>query len=670
MELQAGPDETAERLTMAGLEIEGIEDIGDDKVLEVNVTPNRPDCLSVLGVAREASAAFGAPLRMPETLVGDAPGSDFRVEIADPELCNRYAGRLITGVAVKESPGWIKQRLEKYGIRSLNNIVDITNYVLIELGHPLHAFDADKLYDRTIRVARAGVERKFLTLDGERMVPPEALMIWDGREPVAIAGIMGGEESAVTSKTVNVFLESAYFDPVSIRRTSRRMGLRSESSYRFERGTDIEFLEKALNRAALLMKETGGGSIHGIVDAYPRKFVPYRVEVEYGRLKALLGAEVEKGHCLDLLSKIGLRAEDSGERISVCPPPYRRDIQEYFDVVEEVARLYGFGKIPVTLPHTALSGAVNKREENLAIVRNAVLKTGLTEVVNYSFMNPSDLDLLSIPEGDIRRRYIQVRNPLRQEESLMRTTLVPAMINNFLYNISRGMKEIKLFEIARVYFDQGEKLPLEKTRMAGIFYREKEPSLWKEEAHPFYSVKGCLENLFGELKLSGVSYRPSDEIFLHPGKSAEILLKDEAIGSMGELGPATVERLNLKITKPEIVIFEIDLEKIVLAIPEKISFSAIPKYPSIERDIALIVGEEVTADLVIRDIVAFRAEHLVKTELFDAYKGKNIPAGKKSLAFRIIYRAEDRTLTEREVEPVHQALVDYIIGKTGGELRA
>ncbi len=674
VDVQASPQEVAHRLTMAGLEIEGMETVGDDIVFEVNVTPNRPDCLSILGIAREVAAVFCLPLRMPDTEVKDvsaAPG--VTVEILDPGLCNRYTGRSISGVTVGDSPQWLKDRLERCGIRSLhNNVVDITNYVLLELGHPLHAFDEDTLYGRKIRVAKAGEGRSITTLDGaERRLSPEMLLIWDGKDPVAIAGVMGGEGSSVTARTGNIFLESAYFEPTSVRRTSKALGLKTESSYRFERGTDIVFLEKALNRAALLIAQTGGGKVHDIVDVYPEKYAENPVEVEYEKVNTLLGTALSKTEMLGTLDRAGIRTEDRGGKFLAYPPPYRRDVREYYDVVEEVARIYGFENIPARTPKTTLSdGVLNWREINVGRVRESVRKTGFTEVINYSFMNGTDLDLLSVPGGDTRRRHISVMNPLRQEDSLMRTTLLPSLLNNFLYNLSRGMRDIRLFEVSKVFIDEGGALPKEELMLGGIFFREKLPSLWKEDAPSFFIAKGTIDSLLEEMKIKEYSWAPSEEVFLHKGKSADILLDETRIGFIGELGPAVVEKLDLKINKPEIVMFELNLDKLLSCVPVKLTYMQIPKYPAVERDIAIILDEGTASAEVMKKLTGYASECIERVELFDLYKGKNIPQGKKSLAFRITYRASDRTLTDNEVEEVHGGLVGYILRETGGELRA
>ncbi len=674
VDVTASPEEVAKRLTMAGLEVEAVEALEGDTVFEVNVTPNRPDCLSILGVAREVSAAFGLPLKPPYMDIrGNLPYSDIKIEILDPELCNRYAGRLIKDVRVGDSPEWMKSRLERCGIRSLNNnIVDITNYVLLELGHPLHAFDADKLSGGIIRVAKAGTDRTITTLDGvERKLPEDTLLIWDERSPVAVAGVIGGEESGVTADTKNIFIESAYFNPTSIRRTAKKLGLKTESSYRFERGTDVEFLVISLDRAALLVKEIGGGMIHEAIDEYPRKYTADRIEVSYGRVNTLLGTSLKKDEIRDVLSRIGLNVDDKGEVFSVSPPSYRRDIRHYVDVIEEVARVYGYSNIPVRVPRAVLSeGIPNRKERVVEAIRESIRKGGFTEVINYSFMNPSDLDMLSIPADDIRRRHLKVRNPLRQEESLMRTTLVPSLLNNFVYNLSRGVRDVRFFELAKIFIDEGGQLPREETRLTGIFYRERVASVWKEDTPAFFVVKGGLQALFEEMNIREDSYVPSGEVFLHRGKSADIMLKESRIGFVGEIGPDVVERLNLKVNKPEIIVFELDVDMLFPFIPEKMTYRQIPRFPSVERDVAIILDDDIPSTEVMESLKGYKSQFIEIVEIFDYYKGKNIPQDKKSLAFRITYRSSDRTLTDEEVETVHHDLIGYILDKTGGELRS
>lgn len=673
VDITAPADEVAHRLTMAGLEIEGMETIDGDVALEVNITPNRPDCLNILGIAREVAAAFCLPLKKPQTCIELLfEKGDIRVAIDASELCGRYAGRLITGVTVGESPDRIKRRLEKCGIRAINNIVDITNYVLLELGHPLHVFDADRIADKIIRVAKAGNNSSITTLDCvERKLPEDTLLIWDGREPVAIAGIMGGAGSSVGSQTTNIFIESAYFDPSSIRRSSKYLGLKSESSYRFERGTDIEFLVNVLNRAAILIQEIAGGNIHEIVDVYPVKYVPVEFEVQYCKVNSLLGTSLQKEEMLGILQMIEIAAVDKGDTFIVAPPAFRRDIKGPIDVIEEIARCYGYVNIPVSIPKTPLpDGILNRKERNLDKIREAVRKSGLNEVINYSFMSPDDLDMLSIPEDDKRRRCITLRNPLRQEDSLMRTTLVPSLIKNFLYNLARGTREISLYEISKVFIDEGSRLPNEVLRLGGIFFRENSPAVWQDQIPSFFVVKGMLQMLFEEMKTGEYSLAPSGEVFLHKGKSADIICKGQKAGFIGEISPHIIELLNLKIKKPEIVIFELHLDVLLSLAQDRPVYVQIPKYPSVERDIALVVDERMTSGEVTEWLRGYKSPLIESIELFDYYKGKNIPADKKSLGFRIVYRSKESTLIDSEVESVHGGLVGYILNKTAGELRA
>ncbi|MDH5203230.1 MAG: phenylalanine--tRNA ligase subunit beta [Nitrospirota bacterium] len=672
VDISATPEEVADALTMTGLEVEGVESVMGDTVLVVNVTPNRPDCLSILGIAREISAVFNIPLKIPQNEVkGGTLLSDFSIEILNPELCNRYTGRLIKNVTISESPEWIKRRLEKCGIRAINNVVDITNYMLLEFGHPLHAFDADTLKDKKIKVAIAGMNNKMVTLDGiERNLPQEALLIWDNVKPIAIAGIMGGSETEVVYSTKDIFLESAYFEPFSIRRTSKRLNLISESSYRFERGTDIKFLENALNRAALMIGDIAGGTIYEIIDAYPVKYVSNPIEIRYEKINRILGTDLSPNEIREILQRLGMSVEDKGNVFVIYPPPHRRDIQKDSDVAEEIARIYGYNNIPARNPRSPLSsGRLNKKIINVQSIREAMRKAGFTEVINYSFMSPTSFDTIEIPENDRRRSTITIRNPLRQEESLLRTTLTPALIENFIYNLDRGIKDIRVFEVSKSFESIQSGLPLEELRLGGLLYSDKSPSLWRDDVHGYFITKGALESLFGELRINEYSFVPCSEPFLHMGQSSDIYVTDSHVGYLGILAPAVVERLDLKKQKPEVVLFEINLDLLFTLIPGYTKFAQIPKYPCVERDIALIVDENISASEIKEIIRKFPSELIEEVSIFDFYKGKNIQKGKKSLAFNIIYRSKTRTLTDDEIAEIHASLINHLLEKTGGELR-
>lgn len=672
----ATAEEVAETLTMIGFEVEAVETMEDDTVFEVNVTPNRPDCLSIIGIAREVSAAFKVPLRMPlQDIQGDLPTSDFSIEILNPELCNRYAGRVIKDAVISDSPEWIKKRLDKCGIRPINNVVDITNYVLLEYGHPLHAFDADAIRGRKIRVATpytvSGKGTKMKTLDGvEHELPGDSLLIWDIRNPIAVAGVMGGLETEVNDVTKNIFLESAYFEPLSVRRTSKRLNLASESSYRFERGTDIEFLEKALNRAALLIKELAGGTIHEIVDEYPVEYKPESIQIQYERINRILGTELSKEELLEILKRLGITTEDRGDFFIVYPPAFRRDIKRDSDVAEEISRSYGYDRIPARIPRSPLSSKrSDKKMENIVRIREGMRKSGFTEVINYSFMSPSSLDIIAIAEEDRRRHTVAIKNPLRKEESLLRTTLIPSLIDNLKYNLDRGTKDIRFFEVSMVFEDTGKMLPLEELRLGGIFYREKLPTLWKEDTHGFFLTKGALESLFGELKIKEYSFIPSSEPFLNRGQASDIYISDSHIGYIGVLTPDIAERLDLKKKRIEVVLFELNLDSLLPFISDSIKYSPIPRYPYVERDIAIVIDEDIPSSEIMEIIMAFPSELIEEVSVFDYFKEGNIPEGKKSLAFSIMYRSKEKTLTDEEVEKLHSSLVEHIIQKTGGEMR-
>lgn len=674
VDVTAPAEDVAHQLTMAGLEIEGMEQIGDDVVMEVNVTPNRPDCLNVFGLAREVAALYRLPLKFPETEIpSNLEPSDIEVMIDVPDLCARYTGRSIKNVTIRESPDWLKKRLEKCGIRSINNVVDVTNYVLLELGHPLHAFDTAKLTGGKIRIARAGKDQVMTTLDNiERNIPEETLLIWDASFPVAVAGIMGGEGSSVTEVTKDIFLESAYFAPASIRSSSKVLGLRSESSYRFERGTDRVFLEDALNRAALLIAELSDGHICAMVDKYPVPFTPVEIVVSYRKINALIGITIDKHEVLGLLNSIGIRTEDRGEELAAWPPPFRGDICAPVDIIEEVVRCYGYDRIPARPPRATLSdGLLNTAEQTVHMIRESIRKSGFNEVVNFSFMNSADLDILSIEshEHEQRRKHVTLRNPLRQEECLMRTTLLPALVNNFLYNLSRGIRDVRIFEVSRVFIDWGKPLPTEGLRLAGLFFQDTAPSLWKDSVPAFYGVKGVLESLFEELRLKNYRFVPSREVFLHSGKSADISIGDLKIGYMGEMGPQIMDKLSLKIQKPQVIVFEIDIEHILPLLEQMIVYHQIPKYPGIDRDVALVMDDQIPAADILSLFRMYPSEIIEHVELFDHYKGKNLPQGTKSLGIRVVYRSKDRTLAEGDVEPLHLALVEHVAQKTGAIIR-
>ncbi|MBF0328199.1 MAG: phenylalanine--tRNA ligase subunit beta [Nitrospirae bacterium] len=680
------PEEVAHNLTMIGFEVEAIDRMDGDAVFEVNVTPNRPDCLSVIGIAREISAFYNIPVEFPEhDVLAELGGLDFNVDILDKNLCNRYAGRIVRNVRIGESPEWMKKRLEKCGIRSINNVVDVTNYVLLEFGHPLHAFDLSTLKNNTIRIGTpANLKTSgliFKTLDGaEHAIENDMLLIWDAERPVAVAGIMGGLDSEVKNSTTDIFIESAYFDPVSVRKTSKQLGIKTESSYRFERGTDIKILKKALDRAAYLMKEVAGGDIYGKIDIYPKRYVATKISVSFERINKILGLKLSKKEILDCLSRLGLELKETGSSFTVKTPTYRRDIQKECDIIEEVARIYGYDRIPAKLPEAVVGSEPNNMAEKnktlqaRKLIKDALLKFGFSEAINYSFMSMQDLDVLSISLDDIRRNTVGILNPIRTEDSHMRTTLMPAMLKNLISNLALGNKELRLFEISRIFINTtANNLPDEKEHAAGILYKERSKTLYSDETHSFYSVKGLVEAVLLEMRIKDYSFVRSAEQFLHPGQSADIMIGsgNTAVnaGFIGTAHPALIRSLGIKANKPSLVLFELNIEALLSASESKLKYRPLPKFPFIERDTAIVVDNDLEASTLTAMLKAFKSDLIEDVYIFDVYTGTNIPQGKKSIAFNVRYRAADKTLTDAEADNLHSSLVEQIINETKGQLR-
>lgn len=670
LEINMTPQEAAGRLTMLGLEVEGVEKAGDDFVFEVNVTPNRPDCLSVIGIARELSADARLPMKFPEHGIKEEHPTGFSIEIDDSDLCRRYAGRVISGARVGPSPKQMQRRLENSGIRPKNNIVDITNYVLLELGHPLHAFDLDKLRGGMIRVRKAGKNTKLRTLDSiERTPPEEALLIWDSERPVAVAGVMGGEDTEVTESTVNVFIESAWFLPASVRRTSKALSLSTEASYRFERGTDVEMLKTALDRASHLIEELAGGKVQRAVDAYPGKAALPEVAVSTEKINSILGTSLQTEEIIAILKRLNIEVTEKGGALSAVPPPYRLDVRTPFDIMEEVARLHGYGRIPSSLPRAEIKARpASTKRAVFGRTMEAMRKSGFSEAVNFSFMNSESLDVLGLPQDDRRRRAVEILNPLRKEESLLRTMLLPSLMENLRHNVSRGVKDVRLFEVSKVFFREDSGLPEERWALGGIRFVEKSPSLWKTPSEDFYVVKGAAEALFCELKIKDYSFVSSEESFMHPGKSADVLVFGLRAGFLGVLSPECVEGADLRVSG-DVVVFELDLEALVSSFAPSASFKPYPRFPSIERDVAVVVDERMRASDIMGLIKSYPSAFIEGASVFDSYKGSGIPARKKSLAFNVVYRSAERTLTEEEVEELHGKLVGHLLKETGGKLR-
>ncbi|MEW6602373.1 MAG: phenylalanine--tRNA ligase subunit beta [Nitrospirota bacterium] len=672
VDINVQPRELAHILTMAGFEVEAVEETEDDAIFDIGVTPNRPDCLSIRGIAREISAILNVPFKDVPIKIDKTEGEGPVVVIKNPELCPRYSSRIVYGVKPGPSPEWLSKRLESCGIRSSTNIVDVTNYLLLELGQPMHAFDLDKLASGKIIVEAAGNADAFTTLDNEeRKLSKDMLLIWDEQKPVAIAGVMGGQNTEVSSGTVNVLLESAYFNPSSVRRTSRSLNLSSESSYRFERGVDPEAVTVALDRAARMISELAGGKITGMADAYPGTYEPRKFQVALDKVSSIIGIDIEESFIKKTLLDLGFKVEGEGAVINVIPPSYRNDVERDVDIIEEVARLYGYDNIPATLPVMQMSPAPeHKTQEVVNAMKDAMVKSGFSEAINFSFMNPDSLDKLNLHHDDRRRSFIRVRNPLRKEDSAMRTTLVPALLNNLSMNVNRGEKSLRLFEISNVFLASDRKLPEEIIQAAAVCHKGPSLSVWDSKHDGFYDLKGALESIFTKLGISDVSFTKDIAVlpYLHPGKSGTIVINNKEAGHIGVLHPAVAEAFDIK---GDVSIAELyDIADILKGLSSKITYVQLPKYPYIERDAALLVHDSVTVSAVKEEILSVESDIIEAVNLFDVYKGKPIPKDKKSLAFSIRYRSASRTLTDAEVDELHLEIIRRLQDNLKAELRS
>jgi len=671
VDFNLSPKELAHTLTMSGFEVEGLNEVGDDTILDINITPNRPDCLSITGIARELAAILELPLKTISAEIQKEEGRGPDVEINGPHLCRRYASRLVLGVKPGPSPEWVVKRLEAHGFRTSCNIVDITNYVLLEMGQPLHAFDLDKLAGPRIAVKTAGEERKFRALDDEeRILNNDTLLIWDEEKPVALAGVMGGLNTEVSSSTMNILLESAYFNPVSVRRTSRSLNIKTESSYRFERGVDINSVVSALDRATRMIVEIAGGKVSHLTDMYPDPFVSKQIRVRIEKINSLLGIDIEESFIRKTLSNLGFEIEREGDELIVTPPGFRRDVRRDVDIIEDIARLYGYGKIPTTLPDIRMRPApVNKQQDVIKVIKNSMTGSGFNEAINYSFLNPDTLDRLNIPPDDVRRNLISIKNPLRKEDSAMRTTLIPALLGNVGLNMNRGERDIRFFEVSKVFLSSDEGLPHEVIQLAAIFSKDAALSLWKDRHEGFYDAKGALEKLLGDLKTGQYSFKADrPEPYLHPGKSCSIFMDGKKIGSIGVLHPNVMEAFDLR---GDITIFEIDhIEKLPAILAAKTTFVPLPKFPCVERDIAIIVSKDITVEQAGVAISGITSDLVEAVSLFDIYTGKPVPEDKKSLAFSVRYRAADRTLTDPEVDTLHSRIIEQLKNVLNANLRS
>jgi phenylalanyl-tRNA synthetase beta chain len=680
-ELGIGSDNTGIMILPPGLQPgQDLVDALDlrDTVLDIGITPNRSDCLSIIGVAREVAAVTGRKLKRPEISFGENDediNGITSVRILDPDVCPRYTARVIRGVAIRPSPAWMRRRLESVGLRAINNVVDVTNFVMMEYGQPLHAFDFRFLEEGRIVVRKSREGEPFVSLDEkERILRAGTLMICDGVKPVAIAGIMGGLNSEVKEDTETVLLESAYFDPTSIRRSSRWLGMSTDAAFRFERGIDPEGVVTALNRAAQLIADTSGGTIcRGYIDQYPRKIgsaenIPLRVR----RVNGILGTSIRAARMIRILEDLEMKVtREDRQRYRVMPPTFRVDISREIDLIEEIARMYGYGHVPETLPAASVLSLEKDRKKILEErIRRLLNGCGYSEVITYSFIAPAAVDKLALEARDDRRNLVRIRNPLTEDQSVMRTTLVYSLLETMRKNANAGCFDLKIFETGRIFLagKPGE-LPVEKNRVGGLLAGSRYDDGWhfKDVKADFYDIKGCVEGLLDDLKLARIGFREDlREPFLHPGRCCGITAGDDRIGFLGEVHPDVLAGMDLK---NRAMVFEIDLDTLAGQFSDDLFYRDISKFPSSSRDVAFLVSRERQAEDMIRFALDIHEELLEKVCIFDVYEGKGIPEGEKSLGLRFSYRAGDRTLTDLEVSRVHGGIVRRILERSGARIR-
>lgn len=653
-----------------------------DYVIEIDLTPNRPDCLSFIGVAREIAALTGNRASLPaldvqEDHTGDQTIDDLAaVEILDPDLCPRYTARLIKDVKIGPSPQWLQDRLLSVGLKPINNIVDITNFVMMETGQPLHAFDYDQLIDQRIVVRRAGTDKQFTTLDNRvRPLEADTLLICDGQKPVALAGIMGGLNSEIEETTQHVLLESAHFNPNSVRKSAKTMGLSTDASHRFERGTDPDGPLYALDRAAQMMVELSQGRlIPGHIDAHPTRIDPQQIPLSVQRLNDRLGTTLTRQQAGDLLQAVNFDVQVVDETaLTVTPPSYRVDVTRWEDLSEEVARIWGYNKIETTFPTiTSQILGQTSRIRFRESLRDSLLQLGFSETVTYSFIHPAAGDNLRLPEDDARRQTVALLNPISEDQAVLRTSLVPGQLQTLRHNLAAQNQDLRIFEVGNVFYHQGDVdlQPREVEMVTGLMSGMAHGATWtdKTRACDFYDLKGLLEALCDHLNIHGLRYTQLSQVdgpYTLPGHAAAIMAGDTRVGLLGEVHPDTLQAFDIKI---KAWIFELELAALQQLVPDTVTATQIPKYPATDRDLTLIVDKKVESAAIINDILKQDPKWMQAVHIMDVYAGEPIAADKKSLTLRMVYQSFDKTLEDEAVNRLHRDLCEGIVDRFNAQL--
>lgn len=678
------PRELGARLTMVGMAVEGVHEAGDDFVLDFDLTSNRPDCLSHLGIARELAVLEGLSVRLPEVVPSRVGGrvADFTaVEIADEDLCPRYAARVVRGVKIKPSPAWLVKRLEAIGQRPINNVADITNFVLHEMGQPLHAFDLQKLTEQRIVVRRARAGEKIRTLDGvERELDEQMLVIADAVRAVAVAGVMGGEATEISTETTDVLIESAYFAPASVRRTSKLLGLHTEASHRFERGADYDGVLRAQARCVALICEIAGGTAtEDALDVYPKVPPPAEVSLRPSRVRALSGVDVPVDESKRILTGLGF-VQTSGaevvEQLSFVAPTWRVDIEREEDLVEEVVRHAGYDKIASVLPPSSMAGEYQPGESKKRALRHALRQFGFDEAVNFSFIDAAyDERFELIPKfvqpQNGAERFVTLSNAIIEGATRMRPTLLAGLLDSVRHNFHHGTRDVQLFELGRVFAAHVEagQLPHEREALALVLTGGtiEEGRAGAARELDFYDAKGALEAAVDAMKLPVLSFTAAEVKHLRAGQSANISMEDnQTIGFIGRLDETIAAEY--KFRQP-VYVAEIDLSRLLETAETPVLYHPLARYPGIDRDVSLLIERRLSFAEIKRAILDEQVENLREVKLVDVYEGVSLPEGKRSLTLRIEYRADERTLRDEEVDALHARIVTALEQNFGAQQR-
>ncbi|MDR1616470.1 MAG: phenylalanine--tRNA ligase subunit beta [Syntrophomonadaceae bacterium] len=665
--------ELAEALTMAGIAAEAVDNAYGDQIIELDLTPNRGDCLGVINLAREVAALLGKTVKLPDVPLKENKEhiNDYiSIDIAVPDLCPRYTARVIKNCAIKESPGWMQAALSSAGVRPVNNIVDVTNYVMLETNQPLHAFDYDLIPgSKQILVRTAHEGERMVTLDGtERELSDSMLLITDGERPVALAGIMGGVNTEIGPNTVNVLLESANFNNICIRKTSRALSLRSDSSARFEKGVDVNGAVYALNRAAALMQELSGGEVvGGVADLYPGIVKPAVINLRTDRVNYVLGGSLSETEIIACLKGLEFKIEQNGSDYLVTVPTYRPDLLIEEDLIEEVARLHGYENLPSALPEGVCApGGLDAYQKFQRQLKN-LMSGQMSEVVNYSFVNPALADQMLWSENNPLREVIALANPLSEDYAVMRTSLVPGLLKNIAGNLSRQIENLSFFEMGAVFEPGLGTLAEEVYKMVGAVCGQRE-SNWRPDKSEldFFHLKGLLEGMFRKIGLTDCRFSAKTAEGFHPGRTASIQVNNVEIGVIGEIHPVVQDNFGIK---HKVCVFELDVALLFQYSASKYLKEKITKYPVVERDIAFILPMSVAAGDVLELIPLLGGKLIKEVTLFDVFTGNPVPEGRKSVALRLKLWSDEKTLTEQEVKSVMEQVIAEMANRLGAELR-